>query len=116
MERLAEVGRAFGPWLPWLALLAFFGPAAFGVPLSRETQLFLREHGVAAVILLAVLAYVPNMVRAHNRLATAVEKFCAQDDYKHREVLGVLTVLAQDMRDVKTAVRALKDDLDGDGR
>lgn len=104
---LRLVDLAVGQWLPWVAILGILLPSAFGVPLNVETRAFLRDHGVAAVILLAALAYVPSMVRAHQDLASAVQRFCEMDDFKHREVVGVLQVLSEDMRDTKGLVRDL---------
>jgi len=116
MDRAAAWANGVKEWLPWLAVFAFVFPAALGVELSPHAERFLERHGLPTVILLAALAYVPRFLRAHQQLAAAVQQFSERDDYRHREVLGVLSVLAEDMRDVKTHVRTLTRSFDGDGK
>lgn len=114
---------AIRDWLPWLAVMGLFVPSAFGAELGPHAERFLDRHGVSVVIILAGLAYVPRLVRAHQQLAgaiqdsaAAIQRLADHDDYRHREVLGVLNVLAEDMRGAKEELRRMRREFDGDGR
>ncbi len=109
LDHMGDVG---GKLLPW-GILGFMTAGIFTAGSSDSIQRLVQQNG--GVLFLAVIAmpYLSRAIEAQKKqaealteLSVAVRALGERDNYQQREMLGVLHVMAEDIRDVKMKVEA----------
>ncbi len=97
--------------LPW-GILGLMGAGILGGRTSEGIERLVQQNGAVLLLVALVVQYAPRAIDAQRGqaaamtdLASAVRDLTAKDDYQRREMLGLLQVLAEDMRDVKRELR-----------
>ncbi len=111
--RIAEHARGWiETGLPW-GILGLMGVSILGGHISEGIERLVQQNGAVLLLVALVIQYAPRAIDAQRGqavamtdLASAVRDLTAKDDYQRREMLGLLQVLAQDVRDVKRELRS----------
>lgn len=98
--------------LPW-GILGLMGASIFGAQVSESLSRLIHQNGAVLLLVAILVQYAPRAIETQRRqaeamtdLSAAVREMTRKDDYQQREILGVLQVLAEDIRDVKRHINA----------
>ena len=99
--------------LPW-GILGLMAAGALSGQVSEGIHRLIQQNGAVLVLVAIVIQYAPRAIEAQraqasamSELSAAVRQVAQRDDYERRETLGVLSVLSEDMREVKRQVRTI---------
>lgn len=92
--------HATTPWGTTLQHLALWSP---GLLILIGLYFLVRRPPEFVAMLIAAIQSQATSVQ---RLSIAVEESTRKDDYQQREILGLLQVMGEDVRDVKRELRA----------
>lgn len=108
LDRLGDLGARLLPW----GVLGLMGVGVAGGHVSESLARLIQQNGAVLLLVAIIIQYAPRAIEAQNSQAAAmsdlsasVRELTTRDDYQRREVLGVLQVLAEDVRDMKREMR-----------
>lgn len=117
---IARLRASLEALLPW-TVVTILGVDLLQSHPSEAVSRLVHQNGAVILVVAILMQYAPRWIESQQAQAVAITALTEalrtdrqRDDYERREVLGVLRVLAEDVRDLKREIE--KEPADGQRR